>query len=55
MIVGDKIQCNGCDTQIPNHRWGKIKAEGWLFRKDGTAWCPDHLPEWVVEWRKQHA
>jgi len=41
----------GCERWIKNNAWAKIKAEEWLFQKDGTAWCPDHLPGWVAEWR----
>lgn len=25
----------------------------WFFMKDGTAFCPDHIPEWVEEWRNR--
>lgn len=42
---------DGCKNKIKNHRWGKTKAEGWFFSKDGSAYCPDHNPEWVVAWR----
>jgi hypothetical protein len=40
-----------CDKTIKNHMWGKIKAEGWFFQKDDKQWCPDHIPDWVEEWR----
>lgn len=43
----------GCNEQIKNHHWGKIKAEGWLFSKDGKAFCPKHLPDWLIEWREK--
>lgn len=40
-----------------NHYWGRVRAhdEGWFIQKDGTAWCPDHTPEWVAEWRAKKA
>lgn len=43
-----------CPATIKNHRWGKTKADGWFFsRRDDTAFCPDHIPPWVAEWRAQ--
>lgn len=53
-IDGEYIVCGepNCDNHIKNHLWGRIKAEGWFFtRTRDEAWCPDHLPEWVIEWR----
>ena len=41
----------GCEATVKDHAWGKIKADGWFFTKTGEAWCPDHNPEWVAEWR----
>jgi hypothetical protein len=29
-------------------------SEGWFQKKDGDAWCPDHIPEWVAKWRAKH-
>lgn len=49
------VQCDhqGCQQQVANHRWGKIKAEHWFFGRDNhQAFCPEHLPEWVVPWRE---
>jgi len=53
--VADKIKCTepGCDAEVPNHAWGKIKAAGWFFQKNDDAWCPNHRPEWYNEWRKK--
>ena len=50
---GSTVSCSqaDCDATVKNHRWGKIKAEGWFFQRDGQAWCPTHVPEWVAEWR----
>lgn len=46
----------GCENRFADHMWGKIKLKGWFIMKDGTAYCPDHIPEWVEEWRaKQRA
>lgn len=43
----------GCETNHPSSRFDDSKAvsEGWFHQRDGTAWCPEHLPEWVAEWR----
>ena len=48
------ISCShgGCDQQRPDHQWGsRGKYSGWFVQKDGTSWCPDHVPDWVEEWR----
>lgn len=46
-----------CICSFPDHRWGAIRAfnEGWFVEKNGTAWCPDHVPEWVADWRARRA
>lgn len=46
---------NGCDESYQEHRWGAIKAHdaGWFTQKDGTAWCPQHVPDWVPAWRER--
>lgn len=51
------VGCSACDRTVPGHRWGKIKAQdqGWFFAKDGAAFCPEHVPEWVEEWRARKA
>lgn len=43
----------GCENSYRVHRWGSTKAvgDGWFIQKDDTAWCPEHVPEWVGEWR----
>src|SRR5215211_5237697 len=46
----------GCENKFRDSgRWSHIKAvdAGWFIQKDGTKWCPDHIPEWVEEWRKK--
>jgi hypothetical protein len=42
-----------CDKSFKDNRWSKIKAggAGWFFQKDGSAWCPEHIPDWVKTWR----
>jgi hypothetical protein len=42
-----------CPNEFKAHYWGSVKAHGagWFIQKDGTAWCPDHTPEWVAAWR----
>jgi hypothetical protein len=44
-----------CSATHPDHAWGKIHAHGagWFTQKNGTAWCPDHVPEWVTSWRQK--
>lgn len=36
-------------------KWDIIRAgeKGWFFQKDGTTYCPKHVPAWVAEWRKR--
>ncbi len=51
-----KIQCEECEAQIENHRWGKTKAQNWFFTRDGEkAYCPKHVPSWVEDWREKRA
>jgi hypothetical protein len=40
---------------VPNHKHGTIDAHqrGWFLQRNGDAWCPDHIPDWVVEWRSK--
>lgn len=41
-----------CEEKIKNHAWGRIKAKGWFFSKEGEVRCPTHVPEWYEKWRK---
>jgi hypothetical protein len=43
-----------CGATVPDHYWGKVRAEGWLFLKDGRAYCPAHLPDWINPWRRRN-
>ena len=47
----------GCLRGIKNHYWAKVQgqSDGWFLQKDGTAWCPEHNPDWVAEWRAKKA
>lgn len=44
-----------CENTYATHRWGKTRAhtDGWFLQKDGSSWCPDHLPDWLAEWRQR--
>lgn len=46
-----------CPATYKQHRWGMTKAHGagWMIQKDGTSWCPEHLPEWVEAWRARNS
>jgi hypothetical protein len=46
---------DGCgETRVGNH-FEDIRSakEGWFFQRNGEAWCPNHNPEWVIEWRSK--
>jgi hypothetical protein len=49
------VRCadTSCAAQHPSGKWGNIKAaaDGWFHAKDGTAYCPSHVPKWVRTWR----
>ena len=51
-----RCSAEGCENKFDDHKGGAMKAqrEGWFMQKDGTAWCPDHTPDWVEGWRKRH-
>lgn len=50
------MRCVVCDVTTQDNRWAKIRAhsKGWFEQKDGTAYCPAHVPAWVQEWRARH-
>lgn len=55
---GSRVRCDGpdCAAAVENHRWGRTKAAGWFFtRDDDQAWCPEHVPDWVAEWRAKRS
>ena len=52
--------CSVCNAEIPPNpntgrvgKWNIMRAEreGWFFQKDGTTYCPEHVPAWVAGWR----
>ena len=53
----NQVHCHhpGCTAAHANHYWGSVKAAGWFHGRDGTAWCPEHLPAWVGPWRQRQA
>lgn len=52
---GKHHECEVCTSRVKNHRWGLTKAEGWFFtKKKDEAYCPEHVPGWVEEWRLKH-
>lgn len=44
-----------CQNAIKDHYWGHVKATKWFLQRSGEAWCPDHVPEWVEQWRARRA
>jgi hypothetical protein len=44
---------SGCGDKYYPHEWGTKEAQrkGWFLQRNGVAWCPDHNPDWVAEWR----
>ena len=54
-MPGNVVECydQWCGESFPSSKFGKIRASdaGWFFQKDGVAWCPAHIPEWVGPWR----
>jgi hypothetical protein len=44
-----------CTNSFIDDRWGATRAhsEGWFQQRNGTAWCPNDIPDWVDEWRRK--
>ena len=53
---GETIICSysGCPSEVKNNRWAKIKSE-WFFQMNGEAWCTEHIPDWVEDWRAKRS
>lgn len=55
--VGDAT-CSypNCGSYYKSHHWGNKEAqrEGWFLQKNGDKWCPNHIPEWVDQWREKN-
>lgn len=49
---GDLIVCDhpGCENTRKSHRWGN-PGNRWFSQKDGKSFCPEHIPDWVADWR----
>lgn len=58
-MTKDVIGCYtlGCVETIENHAWARTRASaaGWYFAISGAAYCPEHKPAWVNEWRRRKA
>lgn len=52
-----KCSKKSCTNTYTPHHWGTKQAgrEGWFMQRNGVAWCPKHIPDWVAEWRKKKA
>jgi hypothetical protein len=47
-----------CQAEFRRAGKGSVFAArktGWFIMKDGTAYCPAHIPLWVEGWRKRKA
>lgn len=44
-----------CNNTMGSHALAVIKTSGWFHQRDGTSWCPEHIPEWVAKWREDKA
>lgn len=42
-----------CLAKIQNNPFARIKAEFWFFMRSGKAFCPEHIPAWLAEYRKR--
>lgn len=47
----------GCKAQHEDNKFAAIRAyeEGWFKTREGDAWCPEHVPDWVPAWRAKQA
>jgi hypothetical protein len=43
----------GCTESLPGSKWAQMRAQrdGWFGQRDGTWFCPAHVPGWVEGWR----
>ena len=44
-----------CAAKHPGGKWGNIRAArgGWFECRDGTSYCPKHVPKWVRKLREK--
>jgi hypothetical protein len=56
-IKPTKCSKEECQKSYIRDHWGTKQAnrEGWFLQRNGDAWCPDHNPDWVAEWRAKRA
>jgi hypothetical protein len=49
------VKCQQCEATAGGSKWANVRAHdaGWFEMRDGRAWCPRHVPEWVQGWRQQ--
>lgn len=58
-LDGKRVHCcdhpTGCKNTHPVGRFGSGQSQagqlGWFFQKNGTSYCPEHVPDWVPAWR----
>lgn len=51
------MTCDVCGRTHKNDRWNRIRAHdlGWFEQKNGTVYCPAHVPAWVADWRARRS
>jgi hypothetical protein len=58
MSYDTRRKCNqkACNKKTKTDKFNAIRAReaGWFFQKDGSIWCPDHVPDWVASWREKN-
>lgn len=55
-VIPNELHCDapeGCYQTLENQAWAKIKAEGWVFLKNGQSFCPSHVPSWYADWKRK--
>lgn len=52
---GAKVQHNNQSGRASQWDFKRASSAGWFFKRDGTSYCPEHLPEWVDGWRARRA
>lgn len=38
--------------KIDWHDMVEAHKQGWFMQRNGASWCPEHVPDWVQEWRE---
>ena len=49
------VKCEKCSATHPGSKFDNIRADaaGWYHKKNSTAYCPEHIPEYVKRIRRQ--